>query len=141
MLFRSGCRVPLPWSGTEPPFEFSIAEGAEVEPWLPVQPAAWATHTVEAQAGDPDSMLELYRRALILRRAEPGFRNEREPLRWLDSSDDVLAFRRGDEVACVVNLSADPVALPPHSSVLLTSSPLTADGLLPADCAAWLRVG
>ena len=58
----------------------------------------------------------------------------------IDSADGVLAFRRGDAAACVVNLSADPVALPSHDAVLLTSSPLTADGLLPSDCAVWLRV-
>jgi alpha-glucosidase len=86
-------------------------------------------------------MLELYRAALTLRRSEPGLSSERESLRWLESAENVLAFRRGDEVACVVNLSAAPVELPEHSAVLLTSSPLTDDGLLPADGAAWLRVG
>lgn len=39
-----------------------------------------------------------------------------------------------------MNLSAEPVALPAHESVLLTSSPLTEDGLLPSDCAVWLRL-
>ena len=44
---RDGCRVPLPWSGDEPPFGFSPA-GAQAEPWLP-QPGHWADLTVEAQ--------------------------------------------------------------------------------------------
>jgi alpha-glucosidase len=138
---RDGCRVPLPWSGAEPPFAFSTPEGADAQPWLPMQPESWRTLTVDAQLGDPDSMLELYRAALALRRSEPGLGSERESLRWLESAENVLSFRRGDEIACVVNLSAAPVELPQHSAVLLTSSPLTADGLLPADCAAWLRVG
>ena len=56
---------------------------------------------------------------------------------WLDSSDDVLAFARGDLV-CVVNLGDEPAALPAHTDVLLTSAPLEA-GLLPRDTAAWLR--
>ena len=133
--------MPLPWSGDAAPFAFSTPEGAEAEPWLPTQPELWRELTVEAQSGDPDSMLELYRSALTLRRAEPGFGSERESLRWLESTESVLAFRRGDEAACVVNLSAAPVELPAHSAVLLTSSPLTDDGLLPPDCAAWLRVG
>ncbi|HEX9517568.1 MAG TPA: DUF3459 domain-containing protein [Streptosporangiaceae bacterium] len=39
---------------------------------------------------------------------------------------------------CVVNLSAEPVAMPEHAGVLLASGPL--DGaLLPPDCAVWLR--
>ena len=135
---REGCRVPLPWTGQAAPFGFSGPASPDTEPWLPVQPAAWSTHTVEAQLFDPGSMLRLYRSALALRRSEPGFRVERDGLRWLDSPEQVLSFRRGYENICTVNLSAEPVALPAHSAVLLTSSPLTDEGLLPSDCAAWL---
>jgi alpha-glucosidase len=39
----------------------------------------------------------------------------------------------------VVNISAEPVALPPHYELLLTSVPLES-GFLPPDAAAWLRV-
>jgi len=135
---RDGCRVPLPWSGLEPPFGFSPAD-ARSEPWLP-QPAAWKDHTVEAGEADPSSMLELYRAALRLRRSEPGLRSEREPLHWIDAAHGVLAFRRGDDVACVVNLSGAPVALPAHESVLLASAPLEDGRLLPADAGVWLRL-
>ncbi|MEZ0073882.1 glycosidase [Planotetraspora sp. GP83] len=38
---RDGCRVPLPWSGTEPPYGYSTGV-----PWLP-QPADWKELTVE----------------------------------------------------------------------------------------------
>jgi alpha-glucosidase len=134
---RDGCRVPLPWSGHEPPFGFS-PDGARGEPWLP-QPGAWKDYTVEAEGEDPHSMLELYRAALHLRRTEPALRSERESLTWLPAADGVLAFRRGDDVACVVNLSAAPVELPVHDGVLLASGPLE-DGLLPSDTAAWLRL-
>jgi alpha-glucosidase len=134
---RDGCRVPLPWSGGEAPYGFS-PEDASAEPWLP-QPANWKDYTVEAESADPGSMLELYRTALRLRRTEPGLRSEREPLRWLASAPGVLAFRRGDDVACVVNLSDTPVAVPEHDRVLLSSVPLD-DGLLPRDAAVWLRL-
>jgi len=137
---RDGCRVPLPWSGRRPPFGFSTPADAEAEPWLPMQPAAWREHTVEYQLGDPDSMLELYRSALALRRSAPGLGSERASLRWLDSAPEILAFRRGDDSACVVNLSTEAVALPRYDTLLLTSAPLTDDGLLPPDCAAWLRL-
>ena len=139
---RDGSRVPLPWAGLEPPFAFSPppagtagpANTATAQPWLP-QPKEWRELTVEVQDGDPDSMLELYRAALRLRRAEPALGDG--PMRWLPSPAGVLAFSRGD-LSCVANLSADPVALPAHTAVLLASGPLD-DGLLPPDTAAWLR--
>ncbi|HEV3292382.1 MAG TPA: DUF3459 domain-containing protein, partial [Streptosporangiaceae bacterium] len=43
-------------------------------------------------------------------------------------------------VRCVANLSAGPVELPPHVAMLLSSGPLTGDGLLPPDTTAWLSV-
>jgi alpha-glucosidase len=136
---RDGCRVPMPWSGQEPPFGFSL-DGSAAEPWLPQQPRDWSEFTAEAQRGDPRSMLELYRSALALRRTEPELSSEREALRWLDAAPSVLAFRRGDAIACVANLSDGPVDLPAYESVLLASEPLTADGRLPADTAVWLKL-
>ncbi|HTG42007.1 MAG TPA: alpha-amylase family glycosyl hydrolase, partial [Methylomirabilota bacterium] len=130
---RDGCRVPLPWSGRQPPFGFSPANSAG-EPWLP-QPARWADITVEAEEGRPDSMLNLYRAALRIRRSEPGLGDG--PMTWLPSDGDVLAFRRGERFVSVTNLSAGDVALPPHAEILLTSADL-ANGLLPSDATAWL---
>jgi alpha-glucosidase len=126
---RDGCRVPLPWWGTTPPFGFGPVRST---PWLP-QPEGWAGLTVDAEAADEASMLTLYRRIIALRRA----RLDHEHFEWLDGVDSnaVLAFRRG-AIACVVNLSPEPVALPP-GDVLLVSSALT-DGRLPADAAAWI---
>ena len=132
---RDGCRVPLPWSGQEPPFGFS-QNGASASPWLP-QPPAWNAFTAEAQEGRPDSMLWLYREALRVRRAEPALCEG--SLSWLEAGDGVLAFARGDDFACVVNLSDTAVELPEHESVLLHSGTLE-NGLLPPDTAAWLRV-
>jgi alpha-glucosidase len=128
---RDGCRVPMPWSGTEPPFGF----GDGSQPWLP-QPQAWKDHTVEAESGDPASMLELYRSALRLRRGE-AFGDPAAAIRWLPSPHGVLAFARGDG-ACYLNLSDGPVALPAGAAVLLASQPL-AEGELAPDTAVWLR--
>ncbi|MGW0657795.1 glycoside hydrolase family 13 protein [Streptodolium elevatio] len=134
---RDGCRVPLPWSGDAPPYGFSPA-GAESEPWLP-QPDDWASRTAEAQDGDPDSMLELYRTAIRLRRAEPALGDGE--LAWLaDAAPDTLAFRRGHGFACVVNFGPDAAELPSHSAVLVASAPLAGDGRLPTDTAVWLRL-
>jgi alpha-glucosidase len=130
---RDGCRVPLPWAGGESPFAFS-PPGAAAPPWLP-QPKEWRDLTVDAQTGDAGSMLELYRSALRIRRAEPALGDG--SMSWLDAPDGVLAFDRGD-VQCVVNLSSRPTRLPAHAELLLASSSLN-DGLLPPDCAVWLR--
>ncbi|GLW68417.1 alpha-glucosidase [Kitasatospora phosalacinea] len=132
---RDGCRVPLPWTGLEPPFGFS-PDGAK-EPWLP-QPADWAQLTVAAQSGDPDSMLELYRRALRIRRTELA--TAPADLTWLPTAPHALLFTRGTAgFACAVNLGTEPLDLPAHDTLLLTSGPL-ADGQLPPDTAAWVRL-
>ncbi len=59
---------------------------------------------------------------------------------WLDTGEDVLAFGRPGDFACVVNLSADPIELPPHRTVLVSSADLVG-GRLPSDAAAWLWTG
>jgi alpha-glucosidase len=132
---RDGCRVPLPWSGSEPPFGFSPAHGA-AEPWLP-QPGHWADLTVEAQQRDGGSMLNLYRAALAIRRSEPGLGDG--PMAWLPSGDHVLAFRRGERLMSITNLSAADVPVPPHAGILLASADLV-DDRLPPDATAWLRL-
>ncbi|RDV46935.1 alpha-glucosidase [Leifsonia sp. ku-ls] len=131
---RDGCRVPLPWRGTTPPFGFS-PDGATAPPWLP-QPVDWSALTVQAQQSDPASMLWLYRQALRIRKAEPALGDG--TLTWLDAPDGVLAFSRGTAFVSVTNLSSAAVPLPEHQAILLSSSPL-AGGLLPPDSTAWLR--
>jgi alpha-glucosidase len=132
---RDGCRVPLPWSGDAPPFGFS-PDGATADPWLP-QPPEWKDRTVQAQTGDPSSMLELYRAAIRLRRAEPGL--HRGDMTWLPTAPGALAYTRGPEFACVVNMSDRSIELPEHQTSLLASGPLDGD-LLPRDTAVWLRL-
>jgi alpha-glucosidase len=128
---RDGCRVPLPWSGTAPPFGFT-PDG--VPPWLP-QPARWRTLTARAQAADPGSMLRLYRAALATRREHPALGDG--TLTWRPARDGVLSFAREPGFGCVVNLSAEPYELPADARVLLASTP--PDGnRLPPDAAVWL---
>jgi alpha-glucosidase len=131
---RDGCRVPLPWSGTQPPFGFE-SDDAVTAPWLP-QPPAWANLTVEAQAGDSSSMLSLYRTALSIRRSHPALGDG--AITWIDAAPGVLAFSRGLGFVSVTNLSNEPVPLPQYVRLLLTSSTLE-NGLLPPDSTAWLR--
>ncbi|MGH3323559.1 MAG: glycoside hydrolase family 13 protein [Streptomyces sp.] len=132
---RDGCRVPIPWTGEGASFGFS-PEGATGKPWLP-QPAHWKEHSVEIQTGDDAAMLELYRRALQLRRAHPALGDG--GLTWRDAPEGVLAFHREPGFACVVNFSTEPYRLPQHDKVLLASRELD-DGRLAPDAAVWLAL-
>ena len=126
---RDGCRVPIPWSGAAAPYGFGPGEG---QPWIP-QPDDWATLTVEAETGDPDSTLEFYRAALAVRRTFAT--SAGEDIELLDLGADVVAFRRGP-VTAVLNCGSGPVALP-EGEVVLASGPVGPD--LPPDTAVWLR--
>ena len=124
---RDGCRVPLPWEPTGPSFGFG-ARTAQ-----PPQPAWFAGYAVSRQAGGPDSTMNLYRRAIALRR----ILQTDEEFSWIESADaDVLHFRRGDW-HCVANFGSRLVALP-AGDLLISSSPLTGDQL-PSDTSAWIR--
>jgi alpha-glucosidase len=130
---RDGCRVPMPWSGSEPPYGFGPGTG---QPWLP-QPSDWAPLTPEAQAGDPDSHLNLYKAALKIRRDHEALGEGR--LTWDDDAPaGVLSFTRDPGFRCVVNLGTAPIDLP-AGEVLLASEPLV-DGELPVDATVWLSI-
>ena len=64
-LGRDPERTPMPWNA-EPNAGFSAGE-----PWLPLG-LDWAANNVATQDADPDSTLNLHRRLLALRRAEPA---------------------------------------------------------------------
>ncbi|MBZ5737794.1 glycoside hydrolase family 13 protein [Nocardioides mangrovi] len=125
---RDGCRVPVPWSGTAPPYGFGPGTG---QPWLP-QPDDWAPLTAEAETGDDASTLEFYRAALAVRRTFATTAGD--DVEMLELGEDVVAFRRGP-VTCVLNCGTAPVDLP-EGRVLMASGPV--DGTLPGDTAVWL---
>ncbi|MFC4004577.1 alpha-amylase family glycosyl hydrolase [Prauserella oleivorans] len=128
---RDGCRVPIPWSGAEPPFGFGGPA------WLP-QPREWAELTVEAELADPGSTLNLYRTALRLRHRLPD-----TGLEWLDTEPEVLAFCRAPGFVCTVNFDPAPVRIRRPGRLLVASrwhSALDRDEnqvTLPPDTAAW----
>jgi alpha-glucosidase len=126
---RDSCRVPLPWEDGPPGFGFTVGT-----PWLPV-PDGYARLSAAAQLEDTGSTLSLFRRALELRRAHPGFTGE--AVEWFGAPPGCLAFRRaGTTLVCALNASPVEVPLPP-GNVLLASGRLE-DDLLPPDTAAWL---
>lgn len=137
---RDGCRVPLPWRAQQPGCGFG-PPGAQA-PWLP-QPSYWSSYAVDRQQEDPDSMLNLYRAVLAVRRATPALRES--GFAWLHElagrplPDSVLAFVRG-EVCCLVNLGDTAVSLPADTQVLVASDPhAQATGIISPDAAVWWR--
>ena len=79
---RDGCRVPLPWRADAPAYGFSPTG----ESWLP-QPAVFGELAADRQAGVEGSTLEMYRRALRLRR-ELGLGRPEAPVEFLEDLPD-----------------------------------------------------
>ncbi|ARQ71154.1 glycoside hydrolase family 13 protein [Streptomyces marincola] len=135
---RDGCRVPVPWSSQGDSYGFGSGGS-----WLP-QPESWAKLAVDAQTGDPESTLELYRRALAVRREHPAL-GAGDAVEWLEAPAGVLAFRRrgpeGSELICAVNTTDTTVSLPGlltgSGRPLLASGPCPGDASLPADTTVW----
>ena len=132
---RDGCRVPMPWEGDQPSYGF----GPSDRTWLP-QPASYAALAVDRQAGAPGSTLELYRALLAARREKCLGAGS---LTWLEGYyEDVVAFvnvsASSQRVLVITNLGPEPVAVPRGSHELLSSGPLTPEGLVPTDTSVWL---
>lgn len=132
---RDGCRVPLPWSGTEPPYGFGSSAPDSV--WLP-QPLDWASLTVDAQLSDPFSSLWQYRAMLALRHSHPGLA---VPGVDVEAVDGLLIIRRGNGFSCLVNTGAETrrasgrLLLSSDQSVTVEGDSLT----LPPSTGAWIQ--
>jgi alpha-glucosidase len=98
---RDGCRTPMRWTADP------LAGFTKGEPWLPVDDEEGQAN-VEAQAGDPASMLGLYRRLI-------WYRKRSAALRWggfrgVDVEGDVFAYVRetqDERILVALNFSSD----------------------------------
>lgn len=138
---RDGARVPLPWTeGAELNNGFSLAETA-AEPWLPI-PAGWGTHAIERQEQDPESMLNLTKAALELRRQlwKNEVFTEDDGGSWRVEAGNLLICERNEHFLVVVAMGTEPVRLP-AGTVLLSAAPLAEDGWLQPNNAAWVLKG
>lgn len=124
---RDGCRVPIPWTTEGPSFGFGTTE-----PWLP-QPESFGGLSVEAQQDDPSSTLNLFRRAISLRRDHLSSDDTVDTT----AAHGVLTIRRGSGLRCIVNMGDEPLDLP-EGDVLLASAAIEERRLAP-DEAVWLR--
>jgi alpha-glucosidase len=99
-------RTPMQWDAS-PGAGFTTGD-----PWLPVNPET-ATVNVEAQRGDPASMLSLYRRLIGERRASPALRLG--TYRTLPAPKDVFAYAReldGEQRVVLLNFAERAVRVP-----------------------------
>jgi alpha-glucosidase len=98
---RDGERTPMQWNG-------NVNAGfSKVPPWLPVPPS-YAGHDVAAQRKDPDSILNLYKKVLALRHANPAIR-EGAYVAVNEDDANVLSYLRafsGKTVLVALNMSA-----------------------------------
>ena len=133
---RDGCRVPIPWQTSEAGSHgFSTnSKLGKPDSWLP-QPKYWGDLSVEKQESDINSTLNMYRKALAIRKAQAGLGDG--PMQWLDLGRDVLAFSRPNDFICILNFGNE-IELPAHKEVLIASGALSANKL-PTDTAVWLR--
>ncbi|WP_454778701.1 alpha-amylase family glycosyl hydrolase [Georgenia muralis] len=134
---RDGARIPLPWTVSTSGAHGFTTDG--VEPWLPV-PEGWGELSVERQNGDPSSSLTLTRHALALRKElyGSGVLSAHDKGAWEHRPDGSVVCSRTSGVQVMVAMGDQPVALP-DGELLLASAPLTTDGHLPPDTAAWVR--
>jgi alpha-glucosidase len=125
---RDGCRVPLAWTRDGSSFGFG-SNGS----WLP-QPPIFGELSVQAQDGDPESTLGMYRAAIRLRRE---LQTDDHALQWLDGDDPrVLHFRRSNGWECLVNFGPAPLPLAGRD-VLISSGPRAA-GQIAAETTVWI---
>ncbi|WP_408669551.1 glycoside hydrolase family 13 protein [Kocuria marina] len=139
-LGRDGARVPLPWA----PVGDGLGFGPD--PWLP-QPESFAGITVDHQLGDPQSTLNLYRRALELRHdLELGTAE----FTWHPLSEgdqDVLAYTMscgtGETVLVAANLGESEIGFDELSRgelLLASGQNAVVNDRLSVDSAVWLRL-
>jgi alpha-glucosidase len=132
---RDAARVPIPWSGTEPPYGF----GANARTWLPM-PDGWAEVTIAAEDDDPHSTLNQYRAMLRLRHANPALASSSLSVEVIDGH--LLVIGRGPDFTCLVNCGTETVTAEVVGRTLVASDPsVTEEGgrvTLPPSTGAWI---
>ena len=117
---RDGCRVPLPWTLTGPSFGFSTAHAH-----LP-QPQWFGEKSVEAESGVARSTLEIFRKALALRKELIA----PERMQWHETTDaKVLHFSRPNGWHCITNFGRGYYNFGEIGEVIHSSQPLSPRGI------------
>jgi alpha-glucosidase len=98
---RDGERTPMQWNAGP---NAGFTKGT---PWLPV-PASAQTHNVESEQHDPNSVLNFYRRLLLLRKEDSALREGKYVALNLSDSNIMSYLRQSEDstVLIVLNMSA-----------------------------------
>ena len=117
---RDGCRVPLPWTSAGPSFGFGTGSAH-----LP-QPNWFAAQSVEVLSGVATSPLEIFRKALKLRKSLIA----PEELTWHPTADaNVLHFSRPNGWHCITNFGRNHYNFSGVGEILHSSGPLAPAGI------------
>ncbi|MCB1012852.1 MAG: DUF3459 domain-containing protein [Microthrixaceae bacterium] len=144
-LNRDEVRTPMQWDGS-PGGGFS--ESA-TPPWLPVNDNHVDVN-VEAQIGEPDSLLEWYRTLLRLRRERQALHRGDLQLRPLAEGSQMVVYERTDGVerlliAANLGDARTTIDVPTESSVIVSSDSgvgvVAGSLVLPAHAASVLELG
>ena len=125
-LSRDGARTPMAWEANAPNLGFST-----VKPWLRTG-ADHAALAVDRQEQDPDSLLNLTRRLVALRKAEPALRWGR--LERIEAEGDLLRFERwidNRRIRLAFNFGTTPLALDLSGTVRVAVNGATPETLPP----------
>jgi alpha-glucosidase len=111
---RDACRSPMQWTGLK---NSGFSEG---NPWLPVHPN-YQNRNVRAQLRDPDSLINLYKKLVKLRRQHPVLINGN--LSFInDLPNNVLIYQRKDKSdTAMILLNFSNHAIQTHISFLSES--------------------
>ncbi len=117
---RDGERTPMQWDASRDA-GFTTAAKA----WLPIPPTS-STYNVESESKDPNSIFNVYKRLLSLRKTDPALRDGTQVS--IDNDDpNVFAFlrRSGDRTVLVaLNMSNHPHTVSFHLASRTKLSPL-----------------
>ncbi len=117
---RDGCRALMAWDSGDL-HGWALPEGHK--PLFPFPPEA-AVRNVETEAGDPGSVLSLYRELIALRRSDEVLRLGHS--RLLEAPPDLLAVERfaedGRRILVGVNFAPSELAWPVGGATVLVSS-------------------
>lgn len=135
---RDGCRVPLPWkNSSNGAFGFSAnADIAPEQSWLP-QPLNWGDFSAEGQENSENSMLQLYRDALEIRKSNTSLVSSH--FEWMKSPTDSFVFTRSEDESFLCIVTFDVAELVPPDYVVILGSQQIESGQIPPNSTVWLQ--